>query len=519
MAKEHMMVVFENKHDSPKVFYRFAEIYLGLQDYDKAKMMVTQGLKDFPNDAALRALHNRIIVEIHEYNAQLRTKLQKQEVILDLGDERSNTAAAPEGLQLLDKSESEPLLNSDSVAERKQLANKLIQWRHAAEVVNKGEVQSDLDDWKQSDMWRKCWSAERLKYDKSILHAVLPLTLLSLFERILIGVPEDVADLGVEWEGKRCQLGTLPTRPISINAVEVLRGDIVEWLTRNSVVFKDFYRPFTIHFLGARGDMEMESQWHLILERCPFLETLQVVLIGFRDNDDPYSRKLSPETEYLSPPLVKKNGWRLAQKVVARLYKGDYMSFLTSELVKKTTATEQMQDTRIGEVLLPSMLTDLSHPFHPDLVVIPEPSFHDNFQSWVTSIATLALSGKALVLLGQSVLADTISHEALSIPRVIDLLGMNYVLGPEWNKFAVPLDPGADAPEMLLTVDGREGTPYRGPSGKYACKTSCLEEDCHDLPSVVTVVKGFRDNAAKGLLTKLANDGGIEELVSLISSA
>lgn len=83
---------------------------------------------------------------------------------------------------------------------------------------------------------------------------------------------------------------------------------------------------FTIHVLGARGDVEMESHWTVFLRRVPQLKHLRIVFIGFVDADDRWARSL--REGIISPPLTKSQGLQNGQRVTCWLYKGLYQLFL-----------------------------------------------------------------------------------------------------------------------------------------------------------------------------------------------
>eukprot|EP01056_Protomagalhaensia_sp_Gyna25_P004936 Protomagalhaensia_sp_Gyna_25__4935@NODE_530_length_3197_cov_160_852438_g414_i0_p1_GENE_NODE_530_length_3197_cov_160_852438_g414_i0NODE_530_length_3197_cov_160_852438_g414_i0_p1_ORF_typecomplete_len585_score114_15TPR_15/PF13429_6/52TPR_15/PF13429_6/0_018TPR_2/PF07719_17/0_42TPR_2/PF07719_17/11YfiO/PF13525_6/46YfiO/PF13525_6/0_17TPR_16/PF13432_6/79TPR_16/PF13432_6/0_4TPR_8/PF13181_6/7_2e02TPR_8/PF13181_6/0_059ANAPC3/PF12895_7/2e02ANAPC3/PF12895_7/0_19TPR_19/PF14559_6/0_041ChAPs/PF09295_10/2_1e03Ch len=476
MAKEHMMVVFQNKHDEPKVFYRFAEIYLGLQDYEKALSMVDGGLKEFPEDVALKSLRARIHQCEREYDRQ-RDVVLKERVSLDLKDGRSDRVVG-DGLMRFDRSEYSSLLKGEAGEGWRALSSRLIEWRFNTDELHKGEVHTDIDD-SNSALWRHCWTSERLKDDKSIIYGTIPLSILSVLQHILIQPSMDSMDTSITFRGSIKKPGPLPQRSVNPQKLLPFKQSIVDWLTRQST--DSINRPFTIHCIGSRGDMEMETKWGMILERCPALETLQVVMVGFLDSDDVYSRRLSDG--YLSPPLIKTNRWRINQRVIARLYKGNYTEFINSELVQ------------------PSILNNNIHPLHPDLILIPEPSFHKHFQDWIPTIAILLLANIPILFLGQSVITEEfVSQDAISITKVLDLIKADYVLSPKWNRFGIPLDPGEDAPPMNLIIDDNKEISYQGPSGKYAFVTMC---------------KGLKEDAPSEVLVKLANGEGIEELVAL----
>lgn len=70
----------------------------------------------------------------------------------------------------------------------------------------------------------------------------------------------------------------------------------------------------------------MEAQWTAVLRRVPKLRTLQIVFIGFQDEDDKWSRGLREGA--MSPPLTKTQGLSGGKKLVCRLFKGLYQLFV-----------------------------------------------------------------------------------------------------------------------------------------------------------------------------------------------
>lgn len=96
-------------------------------------------------------------------------------------------------------------------------------------------------------------------------------------------------------------------------------------------------RHLTVHVIGARGDVEMESQWTAVLRRIPKLRTLEIVFIGFQDSDDRWSRGLREGV--MSPPLAKSKGLTGGKKLICRLFKGLYQLFLkVTGICNKLTA-------------------------------------------------------------------------------------------------------------------------------------------------------------------------------------
>lgn len=201
----------------------------------------------------------------------------------------------------------------------------------------------------------------------------------------------------------------------------------------------------TVHILGARGDVEMESHWTALIRRIPSLKLLRIVFVGFVDPDDRWSRSLREGV--ISPPLTKTQGLTNGQRVTCWLYKGLYQLFLTEHL---------------------NVLVDPAHEFHPDLVLVSEPRLARYFDSWIPVVQKLLDANIPIAFTGYSAV-DVATHDAANLPVVLKELKARWVVPMQPNLYRVQVKPDASLPPMpLWTPQGDAPAEYSGISAKHA---------------------------------------------------
>lgn len=151
----------------------------------------------FPGDPALSELRNKVIHSQKVENAKSRKMMKERIDFSNMNDSRS--CEQGERPQVFDRSDFGHLLDdrlrtqqAENIESVNQLVRTLIDWRSKTEKpINAGEITEDLDDWRESPIWKRPWTRERLEDDKTALHLSLPFSILAVLENMIRSNKDD----------------------------------------------------------------------------------------------------------------------------------------------------------------------------------------------------------------------------------------------------------------------------------------------------------------------------------------
>lgn len=514
MAKDHILVVMDgSQNKTPKMFYRMAQIFSALHDLEKALIIVNNALSGpFPDNAALLQLKHQVEFDLKRAAISSVNKLKKNIDLTHIDDPRAFEVAA-----------TRPNFRFDPNWSPETLAKQLIQWRNTAELME-GEVFSDIDDWQHSRMWITPFTHARLSTDKTVVYMSLPLTICLALENALRDPlpPNQRRALNATDMSKSYSLIRLPASAVQPDQpASAVQPDQTSNQTRppcsNTPISRHFRSALseavlTIHVVGARGDREMECKWSAILDRMPYVEILQVILIGFLDEDDPYNSRL--KSGVLCPPLTKKSAHRQYQTFVARIFKGTYQDFLHNA---EFDSNQPKRGIDLNGFEISPVLSNPDHEFFPGVIVMPEPDFKRYLESWTPALAEIILARivrksrfviydwQPLIITGYSVLeGSTLSHDALIFPPIFASFNAKIAVPMYLNPFSLAIDPGPDCVPMTLA----DGSEFSGISAKHSGKST----EKINSRSVVSIIHGIDPNGSmtpdetREVLTKVAGD-------------
>ncbi|EZG81035.1 hypothetical protein GNI_020370 [Gregarina niphandrodes] len=509
MAKEHLMVIMDHDPTNSKAIFRLAQVYDGLQDFEKAVGILRRGIQLHPEEAAFKVLYNELVIKERDSRQKSPKTVVDLNAIKDIRSEpviekpRLDVEQYRSILIADEPVRGEAVMGDEAVTGNNygavnDLRQKMIEWKckiplsdTPTRVEQQDHVDGDLDDW-HDKMWLSVYTHERLVDDKTVLQHSLPLSVLYGLDCVLfpymverpknimvdlcsgarLTLPE-LAWVPVEGDSRsgvspkvgcgELGCGELGCGELGLKAEE--RMSVAHALTRTGT------NPFTIHVLNARGDDEMEVKWSSMLKRLPSLDNLQTIMIGFCDPSDPYSKTLTA-SDYLSPQLSQTSMVRgVSHKLLCRLYKGAYLEFLDSESVKKQTKTAHLTCQEVNGVKVSPILTNPNHPFHPDLVVVPQCNLSRRFDEYIPVLAMLCLTNTLILFLGHSS-CEFPSHEAVQLPDILKELNARFITQPYWNPFMLPVKPDDDCPPMNVLKRNPDGSmtaiDFKGVSAKYA---------------------------------------------------
>jgi len=133
----------------------------------------------------------------------------------------------------------------------------------------------------------------------------------------------------------------------------------------------------------------------------------------------------------------------------------------------------------------PNVLTDTSHPFHPDLIIIPEPRLSVYFDTWIPALWEILKNNVPCIITGYSA-TTMLSHDAANLAPTLDAMRANMLLPLQRNPYSLKILPETSLPHMPI-FQGYSKPPiqYSNSSAKHAvvCAICGLREDA-DLQNI-----------------------------------